>query len=314
MCYNGVMGAENMDRRKRINRLKKCVIAVALIFLLLPIALCLFMTYRMGKLERQIQELTEEVQLLSRTSAETVYVVSGEGETISGAGAPEIESTGKSEAESGILQKEGVRRVYLTFDDGPSSNTSEILEVLDKYEVKATFFVVGKEDEAAKQMLSEIAKAGHSIGMHSYSHKYGEIYGSKEAFLEDYQRIHDYIEEYAGIDSRIYRFPGGTSNSVSNIPMGEFVDLLEEDGVFVFDWNISSKDAGGTALSAQQIVKNCLEGIESKENVIILMHDAAQKDTTVEALPMIIENIMALPDTVILPITQETEPVLHIQR
>jgi len=290
------------------------VIAVAVFFLLLPIVLCLFMTYRIGKMEQQIQELTETVQVLSQTKAETVYVVSGEGESASGAGSPDTELSDTKEPESGILQKEGIRRVYLTFDDGPSSNTAEILEILEKYDVKATFFVVGKEDEAAKQMLVKIAEAGHSIGMHSYSHKYGEIYDSKEAFTEDYHRIHDYIKEYAGVDSNIYRFPGGSSNSISDIPMGEFVTLLEADGVTVFDWNISSKDAGGTILSARKIAENCMEGIESKETAIILLHDAAEKDTTVEALPMIIENIMALPDTVILPITEETEPVLHIQR
>lgn len=290
------------------------MLAIAVFFLLLPIVLCLFMTYRIGKMEQQIRELTETVQILSQTKSETVYVVSGEGESASGAGVPETELQDENDAESGILQKEGIRRVYLTFDDGPSSNTAEILEVLEAYDVKATFFVVGKEDEASKKMLSEIAQAGHSIGMHSYSHKYGEIYDSKEAFIKDYQRIHDYIEEYAGVDSNIYRFPGGTSNSISDIPMKEFVELLEEEGIAVFDWNISSKDAGGTILSAEQIAKNCMEGIGTKQNVIILMHDAAEKDTTVEALPTIIENIMALPDTVILPITEETEPVLHIQR
>ena len=82
----------------------------------------------------------------------------------------------------------------------------------------------------------------------------------------------------------------------------------------MFDWNISSKDASGKGLTAAQIASNCLEGIEDKQHVIILMHDAAEKDATVEALPRVIESIMALPDTVILPITEETEPVLHIQR
>ena len=308
------MGAETMDRRKRINRLKKYVLALVAFLLLLPIVLCICMTYRIGKMQEQIEQLTEAVDVLSNTKAETVYVATGEGQSVTGAGSPESEEEAKSETESGLLKKEGVRRVYLTFDDGPSSNTEEILEILDEYGVKATFFVVGKEDEVSKANLLKIAEAGHTLGMHSYSHVYSEIYASEEDFMEDYHRIHEYILENAGVDSNIYRFPGGTSNSVSKVPMGIFVEHLEEEGVQVFDWNISSKDAGSRRLSAKEIAENCLEDIERRDDAIILMHDAAEKDTTVEALPMIIENIMAMPDTVILPITEETQQVLHIQR
>lgn len=314
LCYNGVMGAENMDRRKRINRLKKCVLFLALFLLMLPIVLCMFMTYRMSKMQEQIEELKQTVDVLSQTKTETVYVATGEGFTPSGAGSLTLPEGEYEETDGGILHKDGIRRVYLTFDDGPSANTEEILEVLERYDVKATFFVLGKEDAVSKERLLKIANAGHSIGMHSYSHVYSDIYASKEAFMEDFEKIREYIRTSTGIESEIYRFPGGSSNSVSKVPMETLTDLLEEEGVRVFDWNISSKDASGKGLTAAQIASNCLEGIEDKQHVIILMHDAAEKDATVEALPRVIESIMALPDTVILPITEETEPVLHIQR
>lgn len=308
------MGAENIDRRKRINRLKKYVLFLAMFLLMLPIVLCIFLTCRMGKMQKQLEELTQTVEVLSQMKTETVYVASGEGYTPSGAGGLTIEEDDLGDTDGGVLHKDGIRRVYLTFDDGPSSNTEEILEALEAYDVKATFFVLGKEDAMSKELLAKIADAGHSIGMHSYSHVYRDIYASKESFMEDYEKIREYIRTNAGVDSVIYRFPGGSSNSVSEVPMKELAELLEEDGVRVFDWNVSSKDASGKSLIAAEIASNCLEGIENRDNVIILMHDAAEKDATVEALPRIIENIMALPDTVILPITDETVPVLHIQR
>ena len=204
-------------------------------------------------------------------------------------------------------------KVYLTFDDGPSKYTEDILNILDRYDVKATFFVVGKEDERSREALSMIVDGGHTLGMHSYSHKYTEIYDSEENFAEDFVKIQSLIYETTGIKSSIYRFPGGSSNTISEIPMQEFAEYLDSQQVRFFDWNVSSGDGGSKLLSVDTLVDNCLEGITQRETSIILLHDSAEKRTTVEALPMIIENILALEDTVILPITEDTEPVQHIQ-
>lgn len=207
-----------------------------------------------------------------------------------------------------------VHKVYLTFDDGPSKYTDEILDILDTYGVKATFFVVGKDSDFAREAMQEIVNRGHTLGMHSYTHKYSEIYNSLEDFAEDYRKIHDYVYEVTGVDSMVYRFPGGSSNSVSDIDMQEFADYLDTQGVRFFDWNISSGDGGGKLLSTETLIRNSTADIARFETSVILMHDAASKPTTVEALPTIIENILALEDTVILPITEDTELVQHIQR
>lgn len=204
-------------------------------------------------------------------------------------------------------------KVYLTFDDGPGIYTRDILDILDRYDVKATFFVLGKENETAKESLRSIAAAGHSLGMHSYSHKYGEIYDSVENFSEDLEKIQNYIYDTTGIWSNIYRFPGGSSNKVSDIPMEEFAEFLESRDITFYDWNVSSGDGGRILLEAEELLDNCMNGLDKRETSIILMHDSADKPTTVEALPMIIENILALEDTVILPITEDTEPVQHIE-
>lgn len=205
-------------------------------------------------------------------------------------------------------------KVYLTFDDGPSKYTKDILDILDRYGVKATFFVVGKESDSSKEAMQEIVARGHTLGMHSYSHKYTEIYGSLESFAEDYSKIRDYLYEVTGVECTVYRFPGGSSNNVSRIDMEEFADYLDTQGVRFFDWNIASGDGGAKLLSVETLTKNSTKDIERFGTSVILMHDAASKPTTVEALPAIIENILALEDTVILPITEDTELVQHIQR
>lgn len=219
--------------------------------------------------------------------------------------------TDREAGEPGVT---AAHKVYLTFDDGPSKYTDDILDILDRYGVKATFFVVGKETDSARESMQEIVDRGHTLGMHSYTHKYSEIYNSPEDFAEDFEKIRDYVYEVTGVESTVYRFPGGSSNSVSDIDMQEFADYLDTQGVRFFDWNISSGDGGAKLLPVDKLVENSTADIERFETSVILMHDSASKPTTVEALPDIIENILALEDTVILPITEDTELVQHIKR
>ncbi len=204
-------------------------------------------------------------------------------------------------------------KVYLTFDDGPSIYTQDILDILDRYDVKATFFVLGKENESMKEKLKDIADAGHTIGMHSYTHEYSEVYASVESFAGDLAKIQDYIYDVTGVWSTVYRFPGGSSNKVSKISMDTFAKYLDGQGIVFFDWNSSSGDGGPVLLPVETIVENCMKGISKRDTTVILMHDAAGKRTTVDALPKLIESIQALEDTVILPITENTKPIQHIQ-
>lgn len=228
----------------------------------------------------------------------------------------ELEEDDKEEAKEEQVSQDitgAKHKVYLTFDDGPSKNTREILDILDRYGVKATFFVCGKEDAESIEALKEIAARGHTIGMHSYSHDYGSLYNSLDGFVEDYHRISDYIYDNTGIRSTIYRFPGGSSNTVSNISMIEAARYLYGSGVVYYDWNVSSGDAEGKKLTTSKLIDNCILNIDKRETSIILLHDAASKDTTVEALPELIEKIQAMEDTEILPITEGTVPIQHIK-
>ncbi len=180
--------------------------------------------------------------------------------------------------------------VYLTFDDGPCVYTPRILEVLKRYDVKATFFVTNQKPDW-QNYIAQAAKDGHTIAAHTYSHQYS-IYRSKEAFFEDLQAINEVIKIQTGSYTRLIRFPGGSSNTISRKYsqgiMSELVKEVTAQGYIYFDWNVSSGDADGSKNSRnpEYIAANVINRITHKENVV-LMHD--MNGTNIESLPIILE-------------------------
>lgn len=306
-------------RRKRVQRLKKMIIGIVAAGIVIPLLCCVYLFCRLHTIDgtlktleqrldeldirnQELQTLLQQLQEQKSTPVQTPQIQ----EDSSGAEASEPvaeESSGQEE----------IHKVYLTFDDGPSIYTNDILDILDSYNVKATFFVVGKEETNAEEALQRIVDEGHTLGMHSYSHKYKELYESMDSFTQDFARIRDYIYQATGVESVCYRFPGGSSNTISEIDMHDFIDYLDSQGVEYYDWNVSSGDGGSMKLSTDTLLENCTKDIDTRDTSIILLHDSAEKPTTVEALPDIIENILARPDTVILPITENTRPIHHIE-
>lgn len=300
------------DRRRRVQRLKKMIVLSVLIWMILPVGLSIILFCRIGTLHRQLEEQREAMQQIAERISQQDYSAKEQLPTTDRKESIVTVPVGGAEEET--VKQEAAHKVYLTFDDGPSKYTEDILDILDAYDVKATFFVLGKENEYSVSMLREIAKRGHTIGMHSYSHRYTDIYSSVEAFAEDFYKIYSYILDNTGIQSVYYRFPGGSSNTISDIDMQVFADFLAQQEVEYYDWNLSSGDGGSVLLDVDTLIRNSTENILQHGTSIILMHDAASRPTTVEALPQIIENILAMEDTVILPITEETTPVHHIHR
>ncbi|MBR6381419.1 MAG: polysaccharide deacetylase [Lachnospiraceae bacterium] len=203
-------------------------------------------------------------------------------------------------------------KVYLTFDDGPSIYTDDILDILAEYGVKATFFVIGKDNPAAYARYLRIVSEGHTLGMHSYTHVYADVYESPTAFREDTEKLRTMLEDVTGVNPVYYRFPGGSTNDVSSVDMHEFAKILKEMGITYFDWNVASGDAGSRPLTAEQIAANALKGIEDRETSVILLHDTATKKESVRALPMIIEALREMDGVAILPISGETEIIHHV--
>ncbi len=181
-------------------------------------------------------------------------------------------------------------KVYLTFDDGPSGHTLDILNILDRYQVKGNFFVCATPNEEYQTYYSEILKRGHMLGIHSYSHIYNEVYRSEESFEKDVTKIRDYVSERTdGYVPIYYRFPGGSTNIGSRVNLQTCSSWLSEQGLTYFDWNISSNDATNPMQPVEVIIENATNGCEKYEEVMILMHDLGNKDSTIEALPSIIE-------------------------
>lgn len=178
--------------------------------------------------------------------------------------------------------------VYLTFDDGPSKLTEEILDILDEYDAKATFFVVGHEPDYA-YMIKEAHKRGHTIGMHSYSHDYQKIYSSKEAYFKDLDKMAQVVKKQIGYVPCFIRFPGGSSNTASKHTPGIMTELVEDvqkKGYQYYDWNSGNWD--GAVKTAGELIETGTSWTEN--NLLFLAHDSATKQTTVDSLRTIIEH------------------------
>ena len=300
---------ESATRRKRINRLKKMILGGVMMAVLIPVTASIILSARVYQLSgriRQQEAVIQELEDENKNLAGAFFA-----ETIEESEREALQEEQDTETPAAGEEEESQKKIYLTFDDGPSSNTDEILDILKAYDVKATFFVVGKTDEASRKAYRRIVEEGHTLGMHSYSHSYEDIYDSEEDFQADMKKLQEYLYELTGVWPRFYRFPGGSSNTVSNIDMQKLADWLTDQGVTYFDWNVASGDAVSRELPAETLLANCLAGIRNQQNCVVLMHDAANKDTTVEALPEIISEIRLQEDAVFLPITDDTVPVQH---
>ncbi len=328
------------DRRIRIERIKKTIRILIFLGVLIPLLANIVLSFRVHMLNRKIEALTEKITL---SEAENQPKIQGlqlfleecrvsylnlQSERISETA--ELSTSIQVEQPDSIVHEDvnvytlngtsfrvyaeevlpsNTKKVYLTFDDGPSSNTDDILNVLAEYGVKATFFVVGKEGDYSKEMYKRIVEEGHTIGLHSYSHEYAKIYESKEAFQEDFMKESDMIYQLTGIRPFCYRFPGGSSTGKMNGQFELFKECLDVNGLLYFDWNISSGDATEEELSTEQIIANVTTNLNNYDHAIILFHDAYGKQSTVLALREIIEYIQDMDNTVLLPISPATEQI-----
>ncbi len=291
--------------------MKRLLIIIPLSIILILSTLCVILGVGLYDARRQLEELRENsVPAMAQNQPAGEGEQSGELYTASGVNESGRGASGVEEAAD--KEEVGGRKVYLTFDDGPSGNTGEILDILAAYNVKATFFVVGKTEEKYQPLYKRIVEEGHTLAMHSYSHKYNEIYQSKESYIEDLSKLQEFLYETTGVWCRYCRFPGGSSNTVSRVDMHELIDYLDEQDMTYFDWNVSSGDASSAYISPEAIVRNSTARLGEFDEAIILLHDAVDKSSTVQALPELIEKIQAMEDTKIVPITDETEPIHHI--
>lgn len=177
--------------------------------------------------------------------------------------------------------------VYLTFDDGPSENTQAVLDILAENDIKATFFVVPKADGSDAELLRAIAAAGHTIGIHSGSHVYKQVYESVDSFLDDFAAAYDRIYAATGQKPEIFRFPGGSINVYNRLIFQEVIAEMTRRGFTYYDWNVEGGEKSH-ATTAATICNTAVAGVLKRERSIVLLHDGPGHQETVKALePMI---------------------------
>ena len=298
---------QQRQRRKRINRMKTGIVLTIAIWMIVSLLAIMILTVQVIKLNSKVYIL--EIQQTSKGSTSE--------EDASKDAEVSVESDPYANVITGInslenMAKDGDKhRVYLTFDCNPGENTEAILDILARYNLKATFFVVGDETGENDAIYQRIVNEGYTLGMNSYSNQYSSIYSSTQSFEEDYTKISNFIYEKTGIESKLYRFPGGSSNRISNVNMAEFVRILNQKGVVYFDWNVS---AGDTAVdyTVDDVISNVTEGIMQYKTSVVLLHDDDNKMVTAEALEPLINKLKKM-HADILPIDENTYVVQYIK-
>lgn len=199
--------------------------------------------------------------------------------------------------------------IYLSFDDGPGPYTQQLLDILDEYNVKVTFFVT-RQSQSYSHMIGEAHRRGHTIAMHSYSHRFQDIYASETAYFNDLNKLKALCEEQTGESPKIIRFPGGTCNVVSKKYctgiMSALTKSVSANGYLYCDWNVDSDDAGN-ARTPEEVFQNVIDGVSKRTNSYVLQHDLFQY--SVEAVDEIIRWGLENGYT-FLPLTEDS-PMIH---
>jgi len=310
---------EQRRRHNRVSKMKNTIVSILSGWVVLSILLIAALFVLLFQTRSQVQELKIQIEEI------TVLVEEG-------VDASELENDGTevplySELEgyepvkpaaSGISDSENlatdtdVHKVYLTFEDGPSEHTAEILDVLKEKGIQATFFVTGQEGESAHALYKRIVEEGHTLGMHSYSNKYSMIYQSEDNFKEDITKLRAYLLGVTGVEPVYYRFPGGSSNQITNVPMENFIHYLNQEGLVYYDWNVSSKDATANAYTTDEIVANVIEDVVKYKTSVVLMHDAKDTAISPEALAAVIDALLSM-NAEILPISEDTSVIQYVK-
>lgn len=274
---------------------KKKKIPVRLLAVLLVAALAVvtvLQTVRGVKAGGEVSDLRQQVETLTRENAELKAKV------------PAIQLANDSfEYQSKYPEMvvkdvpaqsaDDAKAVYLTFDDGPSKNTTVILDALKAANAHATFFVIGKNIAGHEDLLKRMVAEGHTVAIHTYSHDYKAIYASVDAFLDDFQKTYQAIYDACGVYPTMFRFPGGSINSYNAALYEQIIAEMTRRGFVYYDWSVSSEDATGKKLTSAQIAANVANGVAGSKHPVVLMHDSAEKTATAGAVQGMIQQLTA---------------------
>jgi len=316
--------AVNDQRRRhnRVSKMKNSIVTLLTGWVVLSMILIVCLFVLLFHTRCQVNELKAQIENRLSVNVSDLYVENSEMSGVQSSQVPLYSDMEGYEpvtpVASGISDEENfaesteVHKVYLTFEDGPSEHTAEILDVLKEKGVHATFFVTGQEGEDAHELYKRIVEEGHTLGMHSYSNKYSTIYHSEENFKEDITKLRAYLLGITGVEPVYYRFPGGSSNQITNVPMENFIHYLNKEGMVYYDWNVSSGDATMNAYTTDEIVANVTEDVVKYKTSVVLFHDGKDAAITAGALEAVIDALSSM-NAVILPITEDTSVIQAVK-
>lgn len=297
---------ENIRRRKKLYRRRRIFALVLIIVFFLVITMLIRAIRNDGTQNQEIQNTETQESVSNSISEEFVSNLSKE-DILSINNVTQKLENKESLAEIMPFRQERIRdhamgritkqsnlskQIYLTFDDGPSSEaTNQILDILKDYNIKATFFVIGQNAQNYPDILRRIYDEGHAIGIHTYDHNYKKIYSSADALQEDIEKCLNALREILGPDfnTNLYRFPGGSFRSNKDM----FVERVESLGYIYYDWNALNGDAEGRNPSESYLIDRFNETRDGYNVLISLMHDTNAKTGTVNSLPEIIEELQS---------------------
>ena len=288
MTGNTEEAASVAYRKRRVRRIKRIIVGTCIALLILPTILTIILMIKVFSLEKEVAELQAGRLELEQQTAE-------------------LKEAAITPEPTKVPEK---KKVYLTFDDGPGSQTEKILDILKENEIKATFFVTGKAGDEAEKIYKKIVKGGHTLGMHSYSHIYDEIYESKETFSKDFKKLYDYLHDVTGYEPQWYRFPGGSTSEHIQLPLETFTDVLESKNVRYMDWNVISPDISNPSAKKEQIASGIAESVSQFDTSVVLLYDSADRPATLKALPLIIQKLKK-ENYELLPLDDDTPLVRH---
>lgn len=272
--------------KRKYRNIRNTIISLALIFSLLLIILVLNEVYKKTLIEKTSIQYAKQIERIQEIA---IKLEQERLEEERKAKLPELTEEGKQNIQN--IYKSETKRVFLTFDDGPSKNvTVSILDILKQENVKATFFVLGSRVELYPDIVKREYDEGHFIASHGYSHIYSQIYASPQSVLDEYNKSLVAIRNAIGeqeYNPHLFRFPGGYAGGKYALIKQEAATVLEQNGIMHVDWNALTSDAAGST-TTEQFLTELDRTVKQHTSVVVLMHDAGTKQATADALPQII--------------------------
>lgn len=276
------------------NKINKNKILIILLIVLIAILLVPITIYSINiiKANKVYSQYEMQVKVLNYQKEQEELKRKEKEEAERQAKIPKLTEEGRKNIEN--IYRSDTKRAFLTFDDGPSSVTNTILDILKQENVKATFFVLGSKVEAKPEIVKRIYDEGHYIANHGYSHEYSNIYANPQSVLDEFNKCNEAVKKAINVpeyNSHLFRFPGGLAGGKYAEIKSQANELLKQNDIMHIDWNSLTGDGETNNLSVEFELSRLQETSQNKNTLVVLMHDAPAKKVTAEALQQIISYL-----------------------